>query len=170
MKTTHPVDFELAALDDGVACDNVGDHLRWCARCRSALAGYRWLQGELETTLTAVADAVPVPRPRWRVVRGRLLAGQRRRVARWRVSALATVALTVCAMLFAPIFLSPVGAARVPQPEVGAAVAVPTPADPTAAATPSVQAATPTPAVLRSDASSTTPVVELFPTPTEPEA
>ena len=96
----HPEEMELACWADGneAASGQMGAHMRRCAQCRSAVADYRWLQGELGTTLAAVAGAVPLPRPKWWAVQGRLLAS-RRQAARWRVSAVSGLVLAVCLML-----------------------------------------------------------------------
>ena len=166
MNETHLRDTELARLSDGETSE-VTEHLRWCARCRSTLADYRWLEGELAATLTMVANAVPVPRPRWGAVQGRLAASQRRQATGWRAS-FASVVLAVCFALLAPAFLSPVGVAQTRQPRV---VVVPTPARIAVSDDHLPSAATPTPAILREHAAlSPTPVFELLPTPTEPGA
>jgi hypothetical protein len=85
----HPREIELARFSDEETGAEVADHLRWCARCRSDVADYRWLQGEVTATLSAAADGVPVPRSRWWAVREALSVSERRQVAGGRVSALA---------------------------------------------------------------------------------
>jgi len=97
MREMHPREIELARFSDeeaGAEADGrhpVADHLRWCARCRSDVADYRWLQGEVTTALLAAADGVNVPRSRWWAVREAVSASERRQVAGGRVSALASV-------------------------------------------------------------------------------
>ncbi|MBE9509214.1 MAG: hypothetical protein IMY86_14340, partial [Chloroflexi bacterium] len=167
MNETHLRDTELARLSDGETGAEVTEHLRWCVRCRSTLADYRWLEGELAATLAMVANAVPVPRPRWWAVQGRLAASQRRQATGWRAS-FASVVLAVCFALLAPTFLSPVGATQTRQPRV---VVVPTPARTLVFDEHLAPAATPTPAILREHAAlPPTPIFELLPTPTEPGA
>ena len=76
MSETHPKEIELARFEDGEASTGVAEHLRWCARCRSVVADYRWLQGEVTATLALAADSVPVPRPKWWAVCESLSLGE----------------------------------------------------------------------------------------------
>jgi hypothetical protein len=99
-----------------------------------------WLESQMGAALVAAADAVPVPRPRWRAVRRQVRAARRRRIVGWRASAVGSGVLAICVMLS----LSPVlGVAvaqtvypsrptlpRLPSPVVNES-AVPAPATPT---------------------------------------
>jgi len=118
MNEIHPRETELARCGDQETGAGLAEHLRWCARCRGVVADYRWLQGEITSTLTVAADAVAMPRPKWWVVQERMSASQRRQMAGWWASAFASVALMVCFMLFAPNFTGPAGVAQTPQPEM----------------------------------------------------
>jgi len=143
------------------------EHLRWCAHCRSIVADHRWLQEEVTATLAIAANALPVPRSKWWVVREALSARQRRQETRWRVSAVASVVLTICLMLSTSPVLSTAAIARsayTSSPEAGAATA------PVSA--PSISIVTPTPAVVRQVQAVTplpTPVLKLPPTPPLPK-
>ena len=127
MGEIHPSEFELTWLSDSETDGDgeVAEHLHWCTCCRSVVADYRWLQEEVTATLVAVADSVPVPGPEWWAVQERIFANQRRQVAGWRASAVASVVLAVCLML--SVSLSPVfGTAALAQtasPEVIVAIA-----------------------------------------------
>ncbi|MEE8391480.1 MAG: hypothetical protein V3S14_11880 [Anaerolineae bacterium] len=104
-KKVHPNEIDLARwneLDGGAdgARDEMTEHLRWCGRCRSVVADHRWLQEKITTMLAVAADAVSVPRPKWWAVQEVLLAKQRRQVAGWRGSAIASVVLSICLMLW----------------------------------------------------------------------
>ena len=166
MSEAHLMETELAYLSDGESGAEVAAHLRWCARCRSVAADYCWLQGEIETALATVAEAVPVPGSRWWAVQARLFAGRRRQIAGWRVSAFASVVLAVSLMLSAPSFLTPAVVALGEQP--GAAT-VPAPVTAFAAGE---SVATPTPVISCADEAlpPPTPAVVLPPTPPQPEA
>jgi hypothetical protein len=168
MSKVHPEETELARWGDGEVSADVAAHVRWCARCRSAVADYRWLAGEIGATLTAAADAVDVPRPRWWALQGRLIADQRRRVAGWRASAVASVVLAVCLMLsLSPVLLSTAVAARMVPLE---AMVVPAPITASVSGTHAAPGATPTPLVSRAEATpAPTPDFALPPTPPEPE-
>jgi hypothetical protein len=115
MYSAHPDESALARLteadDDaataGAANAEMLEHLRWCARCRTHVADYRWLQDELVGALGAAADAVHVPYPRWWGVREGLIAKTRQQSAAGRVSALASAVLAVCLMFFRPLILVP---------------------------------------------------------------
>ena len=118
MHNVHPDEIDLARLaelHDGEA--DMSEHLRWCARCRSLVADYRWLQGEVAGTLGAVADAVRVPGSGWWAVREVLIAEQRRQGAVSRISAVASAVVAVCLMFCSPLPCIPslLGAAPVPQ-------------------------------------------------------
>jgi hypothetical protein len=167
MTDIHPGETELARFSDGAAGAGVAEHVRWCARCRSVVADYAWLGGEIGATLAAAADAVPVPRPRWWAVQEHLLAGQRR-VAGWRASALASVMLAFCLMLSLSPVLGPAAVARTLLPEAATAPAPETAAVPGASLVP---LATPTPAIADGQATpAPTPAFALPPTPPAPDA
>jgi predicted anti-sigma-YlaC factor YlaD len=100
------------------------EHLRWCAQCRNLAAEYRWLDGQLTDMLASASEAVPVTRPKWRAVKRRMIAGRQRRVAGWRVSAVASVALAVCMLLSISSIVGATVAVQLSSPE-----AVMTPAD-----------------------------------------
>ena len=121
MSKIHPRETELAGFSDQSDSEDadgrLAEHVRWCARCRSAVAEYRWLEGEVEATLTAAADAIAVSRPEWRTVRERLFTLQRRRVVGGRVSAVAGVALAFCLMLTISPVLGPAAAGRTLSPD-----------------------------------------------------
>jgi hypothetical protein len=170
MNKVHPNETELARWGDGGKSADVAAHVRWCARCRSGVADYRWLAGEIGATLTAAADAVDVPRPRWRALKGRLIVDQRRRVAGWRASAVASVVLAACLMLsLSPTLLRTAVAARmVPVPLE--AMVVPAPVTASVSGTHSAPGVTPTPMVSRAEATpAPTPGFSLPPTPPERE-
>ena len=99
MRETHLSQTALARLSDGVSAE-AAEHLCRCAHCRSDAADYTWLEGELADTLITAAHTVTL-RPKWWVVRERVLAGQRRRDVRLRLSAAASVALVFCMILVA---------------------------------------------------------------------
>jgi hypothetical protein len=168
MGKVHPEETQLARWGDGERRADIAAHVRWCARCRSGVADYRWLAGEIEATLTAAADAVDVPRPRWWALRERLIAGQRRRVAGWRASAVASVVLAVCLMLsLSPVPLGTAVAARMVPLE---AMVVPAPVTASASGTHAAPGVTPTPIVSRAEATpAPTPDFVLPPTPPERE-
>jgi hypothetical protein len=180
MSEIHPEETQLARWSDGEARADVAAHVRWCARCRSGVADYRWLAGEIGATLTGAADAVDVPRPRWWALQGRLIADQRRRVAGWRASAVASVVLAVCLMLsLSPVLLSTAVAARmvpleamvVPAPLTAMTAMTASTADmASVSGTHAAPGATPTPLVSRAEATpAPTPDFALPPTPPEPE-
>ncbi len=96
----HPQEIELSRVGaDDNEDEQIDEHLRWCARCRSVVIDYRWLQGEVTSALRTEAEAVVVPGPKWWEVQRRLLADQRRRAVSRLVSASAGAALTVASML-----------------------------------------------------------------------
>ena len=177
MSETHPKEIELARFEDGEASAEVTEHLRWCARCRSAVADYRWLQGEVTATLALAADLVPVPRPKWWAVCESLSLGERRRAGRRRASALASLALVFSLILSAPGFLGaavvaqavPADVVMAPAPvtlsRVGATSTVDTDVDVDTGPGPMV---TPTPTILRIDGASSAPAIPLLPPPTRP--
>jgi len=166
MSQVHPGEIELVGSGEGDGSGDVAEHLRWCARCRSVVADHRWLEGEIGATLAAAADAVPVPQPRWWVVQGRLAAGQRR-VAGWRVSAVAGAVLAFCLMLSLSPVLGTAVAARTLPPE---AMVAPAPATAVGTSEHVASLATPTPAISRGESTpSPTPAFMLPPTPPEPE-
>ncbi len=102
MRERHPREIELARLNDreaGKIIDaEMAEHLRWCAYCRSAVADYDWLQGEIADTL-AMAAEVPVPRPQWWAVQERVFTSRQRQITGWRISALSSAVLAICLML-----------------------------------------------------------------------
>ncbi|MDY6878128.1 MAG: hypothetical protein SWK90_18250 [Chloroflexota bacterium] len=171
MNKIHPGEIELARFEEGEASADVAEHLHWCARCRSGVADYRWLQGEVAATLALAADRVPLPRPRWWAVCESLATGQRRRVVRQRASVLASLALAFLLILSAPGLLGttivaqavPADVQVAPVPvalsRVGATSTVDVGAGPLA---------TPTPAILWGDGASPAPAVPLLPPPTRP--
>ena len=174
MSETHPKEIELACFEDGEASTGVAEHLRWCARCRSVVADYRWLQGEVTATLALAADSVPVPRPKWWAVCESLSLGERRRAGRRRASALASLALVFSLILSAPGFL---GAAVVAQAVPADVVLAPAPVTLSrVGATSTVDTGigvdgpmvTPTPTILRGDGAFPAPAVPPLPFPTRP--
>ena len=166
----HPREIELARFSDEETGAEVADHLRWCACCRSDVADYRWLQGEVVATLSAAADGVPVPRSRWWAVREALSASERRQVTGGRVSALASVVLAICLMLALSPLLSPaalVGASLPPGDTIGAVT--PPPVQAVVSVGPGSPVATPTPvAFCEAVTPVLTPAFMLPPTPPEP--
>jgi len=163
MNEIHPAEKELG----GEASTSVTEHLRWCARCRGIVADYDWLQGEIEATLVAAADAVPIPRPKWWAVQELKFASQRRRIVGGRISAVASVVLTVCLMLSISPVLGTTVVAQILSPEPVVALA------PVAAAISGESlalVATLTPVISCEEATpSPTPAFVLPPTPPEPE-
>jgi hypothetical protein len=167
MSEVHPKETELARFSDEQPSASVADHLRWCARCRSGVADYQWLGGEIEATLKAAADEVPVPRPRWWAVQARLRAGQQRRAAGWRASAFASIALVISFVLCVPNVACPVVAAPVPPPK---AATVPPSVTAFVSGAHRVALATPTPAIPQGgEKPLLTPAFALPPTPPDPE-
>jgi len=161
MNEIHPAEKELG----GEASTSVTEHLRWCARCRGIVADYDWLQGEIEATLVAAADAVPIPRPKWWAVQELKFASQRRRIVGGRISAVASVVLTVCLMLSTSPVLGTTVLSTTIEPVVALA--------PVAAAISGESlalVATLTPVISCEEATpSPTPAFVLPPTPPEPE-
>ena len=165
MSQGHPGEAELARFGEGDKSAEIEDHLRWCARCRSIVADYRWLGEEVEASLGAVADAVEVERPRWWAVQERLSASERRQARRLRVPAVASVVLAFSLMLALSPVVGTAVAARTLSPE---AMVAPVPfmtivsdeLGPAVTATPAIlsEAAMPLP----------TPGFVLPPTPPEP--
>ncbi len=163
--SVHPSETELALLDGGGSGENVAAHLRWCARCRSAAADYRWLQGEIEGVLAEAADALPVPRPKWWAVQVGVRSGRRRQIVGGRVSVLAGVLSVICLMLFVPGFPALAVTAQANQPELAAV-----PAPITAPVEHALSVATSTPAISCEEATPLpTPVFAPPPTPPEVE-
>jgi hypothetical protein len=117
MSEGHPGEAELARFGEGDKSAALEDHLRWCARCRSVVADYRWLGEEVGASLGAVAGAVEVPRPRWWAVQERLSASERRQARRLRVPAVASVVLAFCLMLALSPVVGTAVAARTLPPE-----------------------------------------------------
>jgi len=172
----HPREIELARMGDGEADAGVRrsaavmEHLHWCARCRSVVADYVWLQGEIAATLVTAADAVPVPRSKWWVVQDALFTSQRRQITGWRVSAAASVVLAVCLMLVTSPVLGTAVVARTLPPEV---MVAPAPVTDVVPGELVVSVATSTPVVSCEGAiplPAPTPAFMLPPTPPEPEA
>ena len=186
MISSHPNEIRLARLaetDNGAADVETLQHLRWCARCRTLVADYRWLQNGMTGALEAAADTVRVPRPRWWAVHNELVIGQRKQNAVGRVSAIASAVLAVCLMFFRPLMpvpslLGSVGASQassvlvVPYPEALIATA------PTAVVSSGTLSgstlATPTPSLVSSSqaektTSQPTPACMQLPTPPQPE-
>lgn len=191
MYSPHPDEIKLARLaetDNGAADAEMLEHLRWCARCRTLVADYRWLQDEMAGALGFAADAVRVPRPRWWTVHNELITGQRKQNTVGRVSAIASAVLAVCLMFFGPLIpvpslLGSVGVSQISQrassvlivsyPEAVIATA-PTAAVPSSTIYGAVSVATPTPSLVSSGkigktTSQPTPACMQLPTPPQPE-
>jgi hypothetical protein len=170
MSEIHLRETELACAGSGefdvpMSTDAV-EHLRRCAQCRSTAAEYRWLGERIGDTLVATVGKVDVPRPRWQVVKQRMVAGQNRRVTGWRASATAGIALAVCAILSLSPIVGVTVSARTSPPE-----AVMTPASATAI-TPDAHAslcATPTPGTSPGEGIESPSRLTLPPLPTPPE-
>ena len=165
MDGAHLREVELARLDGGEVSTEVAEHLRWCARCRSVVADYRWLQGELASALGAVADRVTVPRSNWRDVQTRLRAGGQKQAVGQRLSGVTSAVLAVGLMVMASPIMGTAAEARALPPQ---ATPVPPPASLVASAEAQFTLATPTPAFSIEEADgSTTPSFETRPTPPE---
>ena len=191
MVSVHPDEIELARLaeiDSGAADAEMLEHLRWCARCRTLVADYRWLQDEMVGALGATADAVRVPRPRWWAVHDGLIIGQRKQNTVSRISAIASAVLAVCLMFFRPLIPVPSLLGRVglsqaslqtssvlmaSYPEAAIATA-PTAAVSSSTLSGSTSVATPTPSLVSSGqigktTFQPTPACIQLPTPPQPE-
>jgi hypothetical protein len=193
MYSAHPDESALARLaeaDDGTALASAAtaemlEHLRWCARCRTRVADYRWLQDEIVGALGSTADAVCVPHPRWWAVREELIAKTRQQSTASRVSALASAMLAVCLIFFRPLIsvpsllgttqpASPVWMVSYPEAVIATA---PTAAVPSSTLSESPAGATPTPDLARPGRSretgeaisQPTPVYMQLPTPPQPQ-
>lgn len=90
-----------SSVDSDKARKEMAQHLRWCASCRSGVADYRWLQGEITSTLQAVVDATPVPPSNWPGVQQLLSVGQRRSLLRQRLSGALSAGLVICLVFVA---------------------------------------------------------------------
>ena len=177
-KVLHPKEIDLAWLSESDGAEGeMAEHLRWCGRCRSAVADHRWLQDEVSSVLAVAAEVVPVPRPRWWDVQEVLRANNQRRQARgWWTSAVASAVAAVCLMLavssmFGPAFGTVVAASQTAPPVLASVAAVATAPD-VSLLTDSFLVATPTPVVFdeaREASLSPTPVLLLPPTPAQPE-
>jgi hypothetical protein len=189
MHRAHPDENALACLaetDDGAANAEMLEHLHWCARCRTRVADYRWLQDEIVGALGAAADAVHVPHPRWWAVREGLTTKTRQRNTASRVSAFASAVLAVCLMFFRPLIpvpsllgktqqASPVWMVSYPEAVIATA---PTAVVSSSAPSDSIAEATPTPDLVRpgqsrearETISRPTPVCMQLPTPPQPQA
>jgi predicted anti-sigma-YlaC factor YlaD len=164
MSEIHLQETELASGES----KSVTEHLRWCSQCRSAAAEYHWLQERIEDTLAVTANAVSVPHPKWRVVKRRMVAGQKRQITGWRASATAGIALVFCAILSLSSIVGVTVAVQTSFPE-----AVMTPASVTAIISDAHKAsvATPTPVASREGIESpSTLTLPPLPTPPEPDA
>jgi hypothetical protein len=117
MREGHPRDSELAGLSGESFDDGILEHVRCCARCRSVVADYDWLQEELAGTLTRVVSDVAVPRSAWWELQDRLLESSRRQSVRIQLSAVVGAAMVVCLLLCVPGFIRPAAAAQALQPE-----------------------------------------------------
>ena len=161
MRETHLRESELAHIGDGKLSTEVAEHLRWCTRCSSAAADYRWLQTEITATLSMRAHKAPAPQPRWQDVRQRLCTYQRRLMEMCRIAAASTIGVAISLMLVAsPIPVVATGTQALPPQ--------PTP-DPSSATFNAPVSATPTPALTREVAvPPSTPVLVPNPTPPEP--
>lgn len=161
--------LDLARLSDTDGEEGTAEHLRWCGRCRSVVADHRWLQGEIEDVLSAVALATPVPHPRWLEVQRRVATWRQWLSAGWRASAFAGVALTAGLVLTMSTLIAPVGSAQAAALD---AAATPAPAMAGAPAIADDSAATTTPDVPGEATTfvGPTPSLVLPPTPPESEA
>jgi len=158
--SVHLSETDLASLSDDGPDEGVAEHLRWCARCRSAAAGYRWLQGEIKGALADAADAAPVPRSKWWAVQAGVRAGRRRQVVGGRISVFASALAAVCLMLFVPGFSDSAVTAQTNQLELAAV-----PAPITVPVEHALSVTTPTPALSCEEATpSPTPAFVLPPT------
>ncbi|MFL7794411.1 MAG: hypothetical protein AB8I69_19875 [Anaerolineae bacterium] len=111
----HLREMDLAC--SSTESDARADHLHWCARCRNLAAEYHWLDGQLVDTLASASASVPVAHPKWRAVKRRIVAGQQRRAAGWRVSAVASAALAVFMLLSISSVVGATVAAQLSSPE-----------------------------------------------------
>jgi hypothetical protein len=158
----HLVETELACVGDGKHNADATEHLRWCAQCRSAVAEYAWLQGQVAAALATAADTVTVPRSRWRAVRRRLAAERQRQIAGWRASAVASAVLAVCLVLAA----SPVLGVAVAQASLPARATLPSPVTDVVSGDHAASTFTPTPAAFGADtATPSAPPLVPLPTP-----
>jgi hypothetical protein len=112
----HPREVELARFGAGEPGADVAEHLRWCARCRSVVADYRWLQEEVEATLVEVAGAVDVPRSKWWAVQAQVCGDRFNGVLNGRASAVVSVVAACCMMLCVSPALRPSVAAHTAPP------------------------------------------------------
>jgi hypothetical protein len=162
----HPGEMELACSKSEFEA-STADHLRWCARCRSLAAEYRWLDEQLTDALASVSEVVPVARPKWRAVKRRIVAGRQRRIAGWRVSAIASLTLSICMLLSISSVVGATVAAQLTSPE-----AVVTPAAAVTAVAsegPATSQATSTPIVPREGVDTpSAPLLVPIPTPSTP--
>jgi predicted anti-sigma-YlaC factor YlaD len=177
MHEVHPSEVDLARLSEldgggeGISAE-IAEHLRWCADCRSIVADHRWLQDEIVAALAAAADSVPLPRPQWRAVQEVLVSSQRRQVAGWRGSAVASVVVAVCLMLSLSRVLGTVGVMAQTAASPEAVVATAPDVDEGYLLSAPASLATPTPVIFRAAreiAPPPTPGLVLPPTPTQPE-
>jgi hypothetical protein len=104
MTQGHLSEIELARVSELENKEKLEGHLRWCSRCRRALADYGWVQGEIEALLEAEADAVPVPQANWQNVRDRLGRAERRNKGK-EMLVVAGAALVFCLMVGTPAVL-----------------------------------------------------------------
>ena len=161
MRQNHLQESELARIGDGKLGAEAMEHLRWCTRCSSTAADYRWLGTEVTAALQMSALKIPTPQPKWLEVQKRLHAYQRRLVETCRVAAASSIGLVICMMLVAsPILVVSIGAQPLPPQ--------PTP-DPSSATFDAQVSATATPALTREAMEPpATPI--LVPNPTPPES
>ena len=168
MDGAHLREIELACLDGDEVSAEVAEHLRWCVQCRNAAADYRWLQGEISSTLGGVVGRVTVPRSNWRDVRVRLRAGGQKQAIGQRLSGVASAVLAVGLMIMASPILGTAAEARALPPQ---ATPVPSPASLVVSAEGQFTLATPTPAFPIEEAdASVLPPFGTRPTPPEPPA
>ena len=155
----------MARFGEGDKGAELEDHLRWCARCRSVVADYRWLEEEVGASLRAAAGAVEVPRPRWWAVQERVAASERRQARRLRVPAVASVVLAFSLMLALSPVVGTAVAARTLPPE---AMIAPVPFTTGISRADGISLATPTPVISRDEATALpTPGFMLPPPPPE---
>ncbi len=144
MSKAHLRETELARLSDPEADVEIAEHVRWCACCRSVVADYRWLQGEVATALATAADAVVMPRPKWWAVQEVISTSRRRQAMGGRLSAVAGVVLAVCLMLsVSPVLGTAIVARTLPPEPLG----VPAPVTAVGPNVHLFSVATPTPAI-----------------------
>jgi len=115
--TRHPTELELARAAAGDRCEDLVEHLRWCPRCRTTVADYGWLQGEMARTLAAEAERAPVSEPDWVGLRARLQSPRPMGAVGRRAAAL-SLAAVVGLVLIVPIVMVGGNRARTMAPRL----------------------------------------------------